>query len=92
MVCGAATEKQVYSRSGGSSQTVSGNADKPDLDPPTHVVLESVLTFSYTRQLLDFRFVSRNRGASAKVKSTTSSPVRVLMSWCMLTTLMPVTS
>ena len=42
--------------------------------------------------MLDFFFVSRNRGDSARVKSKTSSPVTVLMSWCKLTTLTPVTS
>ena len=39
-----------------------------------------------------FLLVSRNRGDSARVKSTTSSPVTVLMSWCRLNTLTPVTS
>ena len=32
------------------------------------------------------------RGVSAREKMTTSSPVTVLMSWCMLTTFTPVTS
>ena len=35
---------------------------------------------------------SRKTGGSASVKSTTSSPVAVLMSWCRLTTLVPVIS
>ena len=39
-----------------------------------------------------FFHVSRTRGNLAKVKSKTSSPVTVLMSWCKLTTLTPVTS
>ena len=39
-----------------------------------------------------FFFVSRKRGDSARVKTTTSSPVTVLISWCRLTTLVPVTS
>src|SRR5271157_5017724 len=33
-------------------------------------------------QELDFLLTSRTRGAYIKVKSTTSSPVAVLMSWC----------
>ena len=37
-------------------------------------------------------FFSRKPGAAARVKSTTSSPVSVLMSWCRLTTFTPVTS
>ena len=37
-------------------------------------------------------FFSRERGDSAKVKTTISSPVVVLMSWWRLTTLTPVTS
>ena len=43
-------------------------------------------------QKLDFFLVSRKDGASARVKTKTSSPVTVLISWCRLTTLMPVTS
>jgi len=39
-----------------------------------------------------FLFVSRNCGALARVKTTTSSPEVVLMSWCKLSTLIPVTS
>ena len=35
---------------------------------------------------------SRRIGDSVSVKRTTSSPVLVLMSWCMLSTLMPVIS
>ena len=37
-------------------------------------------------------FVPRKRGDSDRVKSTTSSPVTVLMSWCRLDTLTPVIS
>ena len=40
----------------------------------------------------DFLRVSRTGGGSARVKIKTSSPVTVLMSWCRLTTFMPVTS
>ena len=40
---------------------------------------ELVLACSFTLQPLDFFFVSRTCGASAKVKSMTSSPVTVLM-------------
>ena len=39
-----------------------------------------------------FFLASRNTGEVANVNRTTSSPVTVLMSWCRLTTLMPVTS
>ncbi len=39
-----------------------------------------------------FRLESRKDSGSASVKSTTSSPVTVLMSWCRLNTLTPVTS
>ena len=39
-----------------------------------------------------FLFDSRKEGAWARVKSTTSSPVTVLISWCRLNTLTPVTS
>ena len=39
-----------------------------------------------------FFFVSRKSGDSARVKTTTSSPVVVLMSWCRLTTFTPVAS
>ena len=38
-----------------------------------------------------FIFASRKSGDRARVKRTTSSPVMVLMSWCMVTTLTPVT-
>ena len=36
------------------------------------------------------RFASRKSGGLTSVKTTSSSPVTVLMSWCMLTTLTPV--
>ena len=39
-----------------------------------------------------FFLASRKSGDSARVKRTTSSPVTVLMSWCRLSTLTPVTS
>ncbi len=39
-----------------------------------------------------FFFAARKQGGSARVKRTTSSPVPVLMSWCRLSTLTPVTS
>jgi hypothetical protein len=39
-----------------------------------------------------FFLASRKSGGLASVNSTTSSPVTVLMSWCKLSTLMPVTS
>ena len=39
-----------------------------------------------------FFLASRKSGDSARVKRRTSSPVTVLMSWCRLRTLMPVTS
>ena len=39
-----------------------------------------------------FFFASRRSGDWARVKRTTSSPVTVLMSWCMVTTLTPVIS
>jgi hypothetical protein len=43
-------------------------------------------------QLSYFFLVSRHRGDSFKVKSTTSSPVTVLISWCNVNTATPVTS
>ena len=39
-----------------------------------------------------FFLVSRTSGDSLRVNTTISSPVAVLMSWCKLTTLTPVTS
>ncbi len=39
-----------------------------------------------------FFFDSRHRGASASVKTSTSSPVTVLISWCRLIALTPVAS
>ena len=41
---------------------------------------------------LYFFLASRKEGAWARVKSTTSSPVTVLISWCRLSTLTSVTS
>src|SRR5271157_3292956 len=43
-------------------------------------------------QKFDFFLTSRTCGDSARVKSTISSPVTVLMSWCRLSTLVPVIS
>ena len=58
---------------------------RPSLPPCGQVAVTQPFSKRY------FIFASRKSGDRARVKRTTSSPVMVLMSWCMVTTLTPVT-
>ncbi len=62
------------------------------LCPGSSFLQRTTLTWAATVRRLELLVASRTCGVSASLKSTTSCPVKVLISWCMLATLMPVTS